>query len=112
MKTLMLPIAMVGGAVFSPWMQYLTFLSPYLIFTMLFITYCKLEIRDFRPNRFEITLLFAQIILAAVAYGLTFSGIARLLKGCSSASLSRQPPRLRSSPQCWAEASQKLPHTV
>lgn len=62
MKTLMLPIAMVGGAVFSPWMQYLTFLSPYLIFTMLFITYCKLEIRDFRPNRFEITLLFAQII--------------------------------------------------
>ncbi len=72
MKTLMLPIAMVGGAVFSPWMQYLTFLSPYLIFTMLFITYCKLEIRDFRPNRFEITLLFAQIILAAVAYGLTF----------------------------------------
>lgn len=72
MKTLMLPIAMVGGAVFSPWLQYLTFLSPYLIFTMLFITYCKLEIRDFRPNRFEITLLFAQIILAAVAYGLTF----------------------------------------
>ena len=72
MKTLMLPIAMVGGAVFYNWMGYLTFLSPYLIFTMLFITYCKLKITDFKPNKFEATLLLAQILLAVVAYGATF----------------------------------------
>ncbi|MDE6753326.1 MAG: transporter [Muribaculaceae bacterium] len=68
----MLPIAMVGGAIFYPWMGHLTFLSPYLIFTMLFITYCKLKISDFKPNRFEMTLLITQIILAAVFYFLTF----------------------------------------
>ena len=36
-KTLMLPIAMIGGAVFYKWLGYLTFLSPFLIFMMLFI---------------------------------------------------------------------------
>ncbi|MDE6095020.1 MAG: transporter [Muribaculaceae bacterium] len=72
MKTLMLPIAMVAGAVFYQWMGHLTFLSPYLIFTMLFITYCKLQISDFKPNKFEMTLLLAQIALAAAAYGATF----------------------------------------
>ncbi len=69
LKTLMLPIAMIGGAVFYPWMGYVTFLSPYLIFTMLFITYCKLKISDFKPDRFEITLLIVQLLLAFAAYG-------------------------------------------
>ena len=72
LKTLMLPIAMVGGAVFYPWMGHLTFLSPYLIFIMLFITYCKLKITDFKPNKFEVSLLAIQMILAGVAYSLTF----------------------------------------
>lgn len=67
-KTLMLPVAMIAGAVFYPWMGYLTFLSPYLIFSMLFITYCKLKISDFKPNKFELTLLLTQLALAAVAY--------------------------------------------
>lgn len=71
-KTLMLPVAMVGGAVFYKWMGHITFLSPYLIFVMLFITYCKLRITDFKPGKFELTLLASQIILAAIAYGVTF----------------------------------------
>ncbi len=72
LKTLMLPIAMVCGALFAPWMGYVTFLSSYLIFTMLFITYCKLKISDFKPNRFEVALLATQMALAAAAYALTF----------------------------------------
>lgn len=71
-KTLMLPIAMVGGALFYPWIGHLTFLSPYLIFTMLFFTYCKVRISDFRPNRFEAYLLLVQWVLAFSVYGLTF----------------------------------------
>lgn len=72
LKTLMLPIAMVCGALFAPWMGYVTFMSPYLIFTMLFITYCKLKISDFKPNRFEVALLATQMALAGAAYALTF----------------------------------------
>ena len=67
-----MPVAMVVGAVFYPWMGYVTFLSPYLIFIMLFITYCKLTPHDFKPTKFELLLLGVQSLLAASAYGLTF----------------------------------------
>ncbi|MCH5237215.1 MAG: transporter [Muribaculaceae bacterium] len=71
-KTLMLPIAMVGGAIFNPWMEYVTFLSPYLIFLMLFITFCKLKLNDFKPDKFEISLLLVQLLLSGIVYAATF----------------------------------------
>lgn len=61
---------MVLGAVFYKWIGYITFLSPYFIFVMLFITYCKLKISDFKPNKFELSLLAVQIILAALTYAI------------------------------------------
>ena len=72
MRGMMLPLAMTGGAIFYPWMGHITFLSPYLIFLMLFITYCKLKITDFKPNKFEVVLLGAQMLIAGIAYGITF----------------------------------------
>lgn len=72
LRTMMLPLAMVGGAVFYQWMEYITFLSPYLIFLMLFITYSKLKLHDFKPHKFEATLLCAQTLLAGAAYAATF----------------------------------------
>ena len=67
-----MPVAMVLGAIFYPWMGYITFLSPYLIFIMLFITYCKLSPHDFKPGKFEIYLLVVQLLLAGLAYVFTF----------------------------------------
>ncbi|MDE7412533.1 MAG: transporter [Muribaculaceae bacterium] len=67
-KNMMLPLAMIGGAVFYKWMGYLTFLSPYLIFIMLLITYCKLDFRDFKPKRFHLVLLTVQMFLSATVY--------------------------------------------
>ena len=71
-KSLMMTVAMVVGAVFYPWMGYITFLSPYLIFIMLFITYCKLTPHDFKPTKFELVLLGVQTLLAVAAYGAIF----------------------------------------
>lgn len=71
-KPLMLPVAMIGGALFAPWMENVAFLSPYLIFMMLFITYCKLDFRDFKPSKFEVILLCIQMLLAVSAYLLLF----------------------------------------
>lgn len=65
----MLPVALIGGVVFHQWMGYVTFLSPYLIFAMLFITYCRLDLRDFKPGRFQVLLLIVQMVLAASVYG-------------------------------------------
>ncbi|MCH5241644.1 MAG: transporter [Muribaculaceae bacterium] len=71
-KSIMMPLAMVFGAIFYPWMGYITFLSPYLIFLMLFITYCKLTPHDFKPSKFELSLLIVQMGLAGLVYALTF----------------------------------------
>lgn len=68
LRTLMLPVAMIGGAVFYPWMDYLTFLSPYLIFLMLFVTYCRLDFRHIRLERFQLAILSAQMLIAAASY--------------------------------------------
>lgn len=68
-KTVMLPVALIGGALFYQWMGYVTFLSPYLIFAMLFITYCKLRPSDFRLTKEECLLLCIQFALSAVVYG-------------------------------------------
>lgn len=68
LKPLMLPVAILGGAVFYKWMDYLTFLSPYLIFIMLTITYCRLELKDLKIGWVQIWLLVAQFGLSAVVY--------------------------------------------
>ena len=71
-RNLVMPCALIGGAVFSKWMGYLTFLSPYLIFAMLFITYCRLSPRQIRPGRFDWRLLLVQIVLSGLTYALLF----------------------------------------
>lgn len=68
LKPFMLPLAMAGGALFYPWMGYVQFLSPYLIFGMLFITYCRLDFRHIRLERFQWVLLAVQMTAAAAAY--------------------------------------------
>lgn len=67
-KTLVLPLALIGGAVFYQWMGYITFLSPYLIFLMLFITYCKVSVKDLKLGRFEWILLAIQMVMSAGVY--------------------------------------------
>lgn len=65
---MMLPIAMGGGVIFYRWMENLTFLSPYLLFIMLVITYCRIDFKEFRITRFHVVLLTLQMSMAAVAY--------------------------------------------
>ncbi len=64
----MLPVALIGGVIFHQWMGYVTFLSPYLIFAMLFVTYCRLDLRDFRPGRFQVVLVIVQLLLSGIVY--------------------------------------------
>lgn len=66
----MLPIAMLTGACFNGFFQSLAFATPYLIFAMLFITYCKLSFRDLKFNRLHLWLLSIQIVCSLVVYAL------------------------------------------
>lgn len=49
-------------------MGFLTFLSPYLIFIMLLITYCRIKPRDFSIGRFQWTLLLVQLSIAVIVW--------------------------------------------
>lgn len=68
LKDWMLPIAMAGGVIFYNWIGYLQFLSPYLIFCMLTITYCRIRPSDFKIGNFQLSLLTAQMLMAAAAF--------------------------------------------
>lgn len=69
-KPLVLPISMIAGVLFYEWMDSLVFLSPYLIFIMLVITYCRVEPREFRIGKFQFHLLLVQLAMSGIAYGI------------------------------------------
>lgn len=72
LKSYMLPIAMTMGVVFSQFFAQFAGITPYLIFTMLFVTYCKVSIRDIQFSRFHFYLLGIQIIGSLFIYGLVY----------------------------------------
>ncbi len=67
-KPWMLPIAMLGGVFCHEVIEKIAFLSQYLIFTMLLITFCKISFREFRVTRLSWSLLAIQIIGALAVY--------------------------------------------
>lgn len=77
----MLPLAMIGGAALYKWMDAVAFLSPYLIFLMLFITYCKMDLRDIRPHKMHLELIGAQLLLSAATYFVLLPGGHTLAEG-------------------------------
>ncbi len=64
----MLPIAMLTGILLHNYIGYVAFLSRYLIFIMLLITYCRVKASDFHIGGYIYTLLCAQIGGAVCAY--------------------------------------------
>lgn len=67
-KTWMLPLAMLSGAFFYEFFQQLAFLTPCLIFSMLFITYCKLSFRDLKFRGLHLWLLIVQLVGCLLVY--------------------------------------------
>ncbi|GHT37053.1 transporter [Bacteroidia bacterium] len=61
---------MLTGAVAYPLISYLSFITPYLIFTMLFLTFCKLPPRDIHLHPAHLWLLLIQLIGCLVTYAL------------------------------------------
>ena len=72
LKNWTLPIAMLVGAIGYPLFISLSFLTPYLIFTMLLLTFCKVSPRDLKPKPLHLWLLLIQIGGALAAYLLLY----------------------------------------
>lgn len=69
-KNWMLPIAMGLGALFYPFFGRLAFFTPYLIFSMLLVTFCKISFRNMKIHPLHIWLLLIQLVGCIVIYGL------------------------------------------
>jgi BASS family bile acid:Na+ symporter len=70
-KNMMLPLSMIAGALFYQWMHYLTFLSPYLIYLMLTVTYTRIDNpSELKMTRMHWTMLATQMVLAALIYAI------------------------------------------
>lgn len=67
-KPWMLPVAMVTGVLLHSQIGYVAFLSPYLIFIMLLITYCKVSFRHFCVDGSMWWLLAIQVIGASIVF--------------------------------------------
>ena len=68
LKMLMLPIAMLCGWLFHQPVEAVQFLSPYLIFTMLLITFCRVNISEFRITTLTWQVVGVQMIGCVVLY--------------------------------------------
>ena len=83
-----MPVAMGAGALLHGVASRLDFLVPYLIFSMLYVTFCRVSVCEMRPNRLVWTVLALQLS-AAVAIYLCFSRlddtVAQRLMICSLA---------------------------
>lgn len=67
-KDWMLPLAMLTGILTYPWISRLIFLTPFLIFTMLLLTFCKLSPRDIRIQPAHVWLLLIQVAGSVIVY--------------------------------------------
>lgn len=70
LRTYALPIAMIAGFVAHELATSMAFLTPYLLFAMLLVSYCKLDIRSLRITPMYLWMLAVQFVLAWVVYGL------------------------------------------
>jgi len=57
----MMPISITVGALFYKFFMALSLLTPYLIFVMLFLTYCTLHLKQMRLSRLHVWLILIQI---------------------------------------------------
>jgi Predicted Na+-dependent transporter len=70
----MMPFAMTLGAIFYQFFGLLSFLTPYIIFIMLFFTYSKLKLSQIRLSRLHLWLILIQIAGSLTVF-LLLSGI-------------------------------------
>lgn len=66
----MLPLAMLSGIIFHSFFGMFSFLTPYLIFCMLLIPFCKLSLQNIKFVPLHGWLLTVQIISSLAIYGI------------------------------------------
>ena len=67
-KDWILPIAMITGALTYRYVSLLAFITPYLLFAMLLLTFCKISFQNIRFHPAHLWLLLIQLIVSISLY--------------------------------------------
>ena len=67
-RSYVLPAALVLGLLLHRWCAVLNFLVPYLIFSILLLTFCAVDIRRLRMSRLDVWLMLFQIVVSLGSY--------------------------------------------
>lgn len=67
-KNYTLPISIIVGVIGYKWLIHLDFLTPYLIFSMLFLTFSKIDYSNLKPSWLHLWLIIAQLTLSIATY--------------------------------------------
>lgn len=62
LRPYMMPVSMTLGAIFYRFFGSISFITPYLIFSMLFLTYCKITWKDLRLSTQHLWLALFQLV--------------------------------------------------
>ena len=62
------PIAIIAGVLFYKILDQLSFLIPTLLFSMIFVTYCGLSLRDIKFSRIHLVLITLQILMGLICF--------------------------------------------
>ena len=67
-RSYVLPAALVLGLLLHKWCAMLNFLVPFLIFSILLLTFCAVDIKKLRMNRLDVWLMLFQIVVSLGSY--------------------------------------------
>ncbi len=67
-RSYVLPVALLLGVIFHGFCGKAAFISPYIVFTILLLTFCAVDLRKLRPSALDLWLLVIQLSLAVGGY--------------------------------------------
>lgn len=65
-----LPAAILLGIVFHRWLNIVSGITPYLIFTILLLTFTSVDVRHLKPQKLDLWIILLQLLIGVGGYGL------------------------------------------
>lgn len=68
LRSYVLPVAIALGCLFHNYCSSLVFLTPWLLYLILLLTFCAVDLRSLRPQKLDLWLLAYQVIVSGALY--------------------------------------------
>lgn len=73
LRPYILPAAILLGICFHRWLNILSGITPYLIFTILLLTFASVDLRRLKPQKLDIWIALLQLVIGLGGYGAVYA---------------------------------------